>query len=272
MIYSYYFRRTNESRTMAGKKKKKPLSPWAVIREALGLRKKRKKKKRKHHTKPFDIFRALPLFLFKKSSSQKRHRNQMLITGESCTKGGQIIKWYSELKETKIRKIEVRKEHAITTFRHEFALAYLTDGTAYRFDRRPHKEPSMVIGDFLDGCKAEDSMTPVTASDLQELLQKTDFVVRVNFRSISKRPDIISVIYFTAFLCLNRHTKKYELGLHNCYFFARSIINFICSIRNKRVDDVRPSYLKKIARSTANLMLERAFHLFDAGKRIVRNF
>jgi hypothetical protein len=213
----------------------------------------------------------LPVSSFTASSPHKHNSRQMLITVKSCDKGGEIDKWYRTLKGTKVRQIEVRKDRDMATFRHEFVLVYLSDGNAYRFDRRPHKAPATNIGNVLAGCKAEDSMTPVTASELKALQQTSDTVEQVHFRSDSK-PDIRNVIVFSAFLHGNRDTKKYEMVGHNCYFFARSVVNFVTSIKNKHLQDVERTHCESIAESTLKKMLKHDFYLqFDASKKIVRN-
>lgn len=213
----------------------------------------------------------LPVSSFTASSPHKTNPRQMLITVKSCAKGGEIDKWYGTLRGTKVRQIEVRKDRDMATFRHEFVLAYLSDGNAYRFDRRPHKAPATNIGNILAGCKAEDSMTPVTASELKQLHQTSDVVEQVHFRSDSK-PDLRDVIYFSAFLHESRDTKKYEMVGHNCYFFARSVVNFVTSIRNKHSRDVERTHCESIAESTLKKMLKHDFYLqFDPSKKIVRN-
>ena len=259
---------------MTGKnknKKNKPLSPLAVIRNALGLRKKTKKKKKKRNgsVKLSDIFRLLPASLFKISARRKRHPRQMLITRDSFSQNGGISKWYSTLRSTKIHRVEIRKDRSLLTFRHEFAVAYLTDGTAYRFDRRPLINLSTVIGDVLDGCEAEDSMTPITTSELQKLREKSYSIEQVNFQP-SSRPDIIAIISFTLFLCSNPHTKKYEMGRLNCYFFARSIVKFISFIKQKPLEKFRNSHFMNIVTTTVKSMLKHALYIFNAKRKAPR--
>ena len=169
-----------------------------------------------------------------------------MITAKSCANGGEIDKWYGTLKGTKIRQIEVRKDRNATTGRHEFVVAYLSNGNAYRFDRRPHKTAATNIGNILAGCKAEDSLASVTASELKAIQQTSDIVEQVHFGSDSK-PDLRDVIIFSGYLHLSRDTKKYEMVGHNCYFFARSVVNFVTSIRNKHARDVERTHFESIA-------------------------
>jgi len=250
---------------MTGKKKNKPLSPWAVIRQAMGLRKKKKKKKKKRNgskVKLSDIFRMLPASLFRRKQDPRR----IMISPQSFTQNGGISKWYSTLRSTMIHRIDIRKDKSLLTFRHEFAVVYLTDGTVYRFDHRPDLHISTLIGDVLDGCPAEDSMTPVTTSELGELEEKSYFIERVNFQP-SSRPDIISIISFTLYLCSNRHTKKYEMGRLNCYFFTHSIVKFISFIRHKPIQNFQPSHYINIITTTVKSMLKHALYVFDSAKR-----
>jgi hypothetical protein len=95
---------------------------------------------------------------------------------------------------------------------------------AYQLNRMPHKVPSTNLGNIAAGCKADDSIAPVTASELK---QTSDIVEQIHFRPDSK-PE-------RRFSCLSRDTKC-EMVRHIFYFFARSIINFVTSIKDTGKD------------------------------------
>ena len=242
------------------------------MQQALEKIKKNKKKKNKKKNKrngskdkpwdPFHAFRRLPVSLFSKNPAERDQR-QILISPRTFTQKDGILKWYWMLGSKKIRRIEIRKDLSAMTFRHEFAVAYLTDRTMYRFDRRPHKEPSTLVGDLVKGCKAEDTITPVTTSELEKLRETSNIIGKpVNFKP-GLMPDMILIISFTLHLSSNSKTKKYEIGRYNCYFFARSIVKFISSIKPKHLSNyVRSRYMdlmKSAVNSTVKFMLKNAY-------------
>ena len=114
-------------------------------------------------------------------------------------------------------------------------------------------------------------MAPITASELKAIQQTSDVVDEVHLGPDSK-PDLRDVIQFSAFLNRGRDTKKYEMVGHNCYFFARSVVNFVISIRNKHARDVERTHCESIAESTLKKMMKHDFYLqFDPSKKIVRH-
>ena len=207
------------------------------------------------------------------STSQERDSRRMLITTNSVDSNTDAVnRWYSSLNGTKIRGIEVRKER--DKFRHEFVLVYVTDGNSYRFERRPDMNMINTIGSIVDGCKSEDSITPVTYNENNQLQQTTDLVEQVQFED--PKPDVLAAIFMGVYLLRNRRTRKYSMVDHNCYFYARCISNFITAgnARIKLGRSVDLEFCEQVAEFTLKGMKkhETNYFQFDAGQQIQWNF
>ena len=146
------------------------------------------------------------------------------------------------------------------------------------FDRRTIQTPTTDLAAVLiNGCRAEDSITPVTPNELQELKEKTDVAHLVHFQSTL--PYLRHIILYSAFLHESQSTKKYKMMLHNCYFFARSILNCVTTQVAQsipvRADDVGVirAHCAKVADLTLKLMVKNKYYSeFDPGKPRIRSF
>ena len=218
------------------------------------------------------IGRILNLPVSPFASASQRHPKQILITSKNFQEGGDNDTWFLSLKGKRVRQLEVRKEQPSSSLcRHEFLVAYTSDEDVYRFDRRIFRTPEMTIKDLWDGCLAEDSITPVTPNELQELEQKSDVAELVHFRSTL--PSLWHIILCSIFLHENPGTKDYTVRRFNCFFFARSILCCVATqvkqripVRADNAHALRAHYAKVAFFCLASMKKNGYYSEFDPGK------
>ena len=212
------------------------------------------------------------------TSPSQRHPEQILITRKILQGGGDNGTWFLSLKGKRVRQLEVRKERPSSSLcRHEFLVAYTSDEDVYRFDRRIFRTPEVTAKDVWDGCPAEDSITPVTPKELQELEQKSDVAELVHFRSTL--PSLWHIILCSVFLHENPSTKEYSVRRYNCFVFARSILCCVATQVAQSIpvqagnEGARSAHYVKVANFCLLSMVKNGYYSeFDPSKPRIHSF
>jgi hypothetical protein len=129
---------------------------------------------------------------------------------------GPVFDWYRGLDDTRIDRLELRKQHDI--FQHEYILVVLMNEHIYRFERRP--DPKVPIDTIMrSGCAAVDTFRAVPT--VLDAAFDSDRVVELRFQG---EVDLSTV----SLICYGIHqdnvTRRHSLQKFNCYFFAWAII------------------------------------------------
>ncbi|CAE6435369.1 unnamed protein product [Rhizoctonia solani] len=169
-----------------------------------------------------------PLASSANSSIQKYSANRIqlpIVLDFQSDKGKEAItKWYHKQPTTLFTYLEHRKE-TTGRFRHEFIVAYLSNNTACRFDRRARED---MRGHALkdEGTISEDSAHVITKADTESKarLKESEVLMGLSIRTGQDLDFILAVCY-----AIQSHpeAKSYSLLHYNCYFFSWTLIAII---------------------------------------------
>ena len=90
----------------------------------------------------------------------------------------------------------------------------------YRVERRPSEGTS--IKSMLNGCEAEDTITPLDENKYKKVEACTDNKIVVLFRH-DPMPDLHTIFAICNAIRKDPDAEKYTLTHFNCYFFARTL-------------------------------------------------
>ncbi|KAF8347611.1 hypothetical protein F5887DRAFT_1157728 [Amanita rubescens] len=114
--------------------------------------------------------------------------------------------------------LELRKEREEPE--HEFVILRTLDlDTHYRIERRPLEGTN--FNSKLNGCKAEDTITPLDDQDYHKVSKLTNCKIIQDF--FEPMPDLYTVFAICDAIRKDPNAEKYTLAQFNCYFFARTL-------------------------------------------------
>ncbi|KAH7335875.1 hypothetical protein B0J17DRAFT_719522 [Rhizoctonia solani] len=216
---------------------------------------------------------APPAIAFGFSSASKHERTPMHFTknwGE-----GDMFAWYGRRRQQSkgsviIERLQIRIDNG--TPPHRFVLAFMKDGTIFRFDRRPETSKiGALISETLGPAehrKAGDDYCWVLPDEIQELERGTHREIELN---LPEGTDLLLVLSAAFAIANDEEACKYNLATYNCYFFswtiimivARHAIPFTMPPSQKVVDLLKPavsqlssSLTRKIVDALLSLVLD----------------
>ncbi|QRV95305.1 hypothetical protein RhiJN_23323 [Ceratobasidium sp. AG-Ba] len=138
---------------------------------------------------------------------------------------GKIFDWYRACKCTVIKKLEIR----ITgpPIPHRFVVAYMADGSIYRFDRRPLTASSGLLSiEFIGAAhrQAGDEVSVVSTAYEQEEIHNARQEVELDLQN---GVDLLLVLSACHAIAQDEDARKYALLEYNCYFFSWTIIMIV---------------------------------------------
>ncbi|KAG8741210.1 hypothetical protein FRC10_003169 [Ceratobasidium sp. 414] len=143
---------------------------------------------------------------------------------------GEIFDWCR--KTFKNNRIINRLEIRITggTVPHRFVVAYMQDGSIWRFDRRPRTLQGAFRLTDPQGPEEEEEGPPRRAADEVCLVTKTDLLeIELSTRweirlDLPAEADIFLVISACFAIAQDKKARNYTLREYNCYFFSWTVV------------------------------------------------
>lgn len=127
--------------------------------------------------------------------------------------------WFKENENLKIEQIEHRKEFEWPFF-HEFILVRFSDGSQYRFDRRP--DPMQPMDAWRRGSNAHDTVQLVqNIEDLDHA--PSECIAALDFKDHCVA-GLSLILAVCAAISRDKKASLYTLREFNCYFFSWTII------------------------------------------------
>ncbi|QRV80914.1 hypothetical protein RhiJN_08929 [Ceratobasidium sp. AG-Ba] len=138
---------------------------------------------------------------------------------------GKIFDWYRTCKCTTIKKLEIRITGPPVP--HRFVVAYMTDDSIVRFDRRP-LTPSLglLLVETAGEAKrrAGDEVSVVSTEHDMKEIQQADREIELN---LNGRVDLLLILSACHAVAQDKDARKYALREYNCYFFSWTIVMIV---------------------------------------------
>ncbi|KAG9093577.1 hypothetical protein FS749_014164 [Ceratobasidium sp. UAMH 11750] len=159
------------------------------------------------------------------SGSFKKSRTTMEFSSEWGE--GEIFEWCRKtFKNRIINRLEIRITQS-GGVPHRFVVAYMQDGTMWRFDRRPRTPQSIFMPAGPQGPdeepprRAADEACLVTKAELIELEISSRWEIRLD---LPPEADIFLIISACFAIAQDKKARNYTLLEYNCYFFSWTVV------------------------------------------------
>ncbi|KAG9092889.1 hypothetical protein FRC06_011747 [Ceratobasidium sp. 370] len=140
---------------------------------------------------------------------------------------GEIFDWCRKnFKSRIVNRLEIRITRG-PGVPHRFVVAYMEDGTIWRFDRRPRTPQSIFIPAGPEGPdedpprRAADEACLVTGAELIEIEVSSRWEIRLD---LPAEADIFLIISACFAIAQDKKARNYTLLEYNCYFFSWTVV------------------------------------------------
>ncbi|KAG8778683.1 hypothetical protein FRC12_024860 [Ceratobasidium sp. 428] len=157
---------------------------------------------------------------YNNSQPSIRSQEPILIDFPSGWQTGSVHEWYTRQPTTRFLRLEYRKD-LTGTFRHEFIVMRLDNGTCCRFDRRA-KQDLRVHAVKDKGTVAEDTAHVLHSSqpEFTAIEDSSELILIMSFPE-GRNMLLILAIFFS--IRSNAKSRRYTLTRYNCYFVCWTI-------------------------------------------------
>lgn len=137
---------------------------------------------------------------------------------------GELYAWYKNQPTRRFISLEYHKEKE-GTFRHEFIVLRLDNGTICRFDRRA-KHDARADAPKFDGTISEDTAHVLRPGEkgYLEVEKQSDILLSISF---PEGEDLSVILSICCGIKKNGRSERYTLTRYNCYFFSWTIVSII---------------------------------------------